>query len=140
MTKISQRSAEAVMYSTVAPPLRSPELLLSRVEHTRGQSATVWGVTVCGWPGEGCCCALALLWWSSGDSCSAWAPPCRLSPSGSRSPSVWGFWSGRVVGMLLGGSEGKPEQILVFVDPQLGGKQNKNKQNNDFRCSTGSDH
>lgn len=77
-------------------------------------------VTVYGWPGEGCCCAPAALSWLLADFCSA-----RLSPSGSQSPSVLGFWLAQDVGMLLEGSEG--DQISFSVlELSVGTKKNNN--------------
>lgn len=61
-------------------------------------------ITACGWPGSGCCCCSVHPDLSAAGSCPAapccWPPRCS-SPSGSWSPSVWGFSWVLVVGMLL---------------------------------------
>lgn len=80
-------------------------------------------VTVCGLSDEGCCAPQVLSWLPT-DFCSACLLWCRLSPSGSRSPSVWGFWSVQDVGMLLEGSKRNRNNFSV----SNGG--NKKKNNN----------
>lgn len=72
------------------------------------------GVTVCGWPGEGCCCAPAALSRLLADFCSARLLWLRLSPSGSQSPSVLGFWLAQDVGMLLEVSKGDQNSFSVL--------------------------
>lgn len=82
-------------------------------------------VTVCGWSGEGCCAPAALSWLST-DFCSACLLWCRLSPSGGRSPSVWGFWWVQDVGMLLEGSERNRNSYSVLGFKWLEQKKHNN--------------
>lgn len=92
-------------------------------------------VTVCGLSDEGCCAPQVLSWLPT-DFCSACLLWCRLSPSGSRSPSVWGFWSVQDVGMLLEGSKRNRNSFSV----SNGGNKKNTTICGTESCSTGYDH